>query len=98
VTIFYCLKFETSLFVASYDSQGHGGGIRPLLHTGLLWAGTSLLLKDNFADWIKNIYFDTTAASVFVTGETILKIFIPVITVYYLRIAAGTHLSVWAVV
>jgi hypothetical protein len=22
-TIFYCLKFETSLFVASYDSQGH---------------------------------------------------------------------------
>jgi hypothetical protein len=23
-----CLRFETSLFVASYDSQGHGGGIR----------------------------------------------------------------------
>jgi hypothetical protein len=35
-TIFYCLKFETSLFVASYDSQGHGGGIRPRLHTGPL--------------------------------------------------------------
>jgi hypothetical protein len=33
-TIFYCLSFETSLFVASYDSQGHGGGIRPHLHTG----------------------------------------------------------------
>jgi hypothetical protein len=36
-TIFYCLSFvgfETSLFVASYDSQGHGGGIRPRLHTG----------------------------------------------------------------
>jgi hypothetical protein len=32
-TIFYCLRFETSLFVASYDSQGHGGGIRSL-HTG----------------------------------------------------------------
>jgi hypothetical protein len=31
--IFYCLAFETSLFVASYDSQGHGGGIRPRLHT-----------------------------------------------------------------
>jgi hypothetical protein len=30
-TIFYCLRFETSLFVASYDSQGHGGGIRPPL-------------------------------------------------------------------
>jgi hypothetical protein len=33
-TVFYCLKFETSLFVASYDSQGHGGDIRPRLHTG----------------------------------------------------------------
>jgi hypothetical protein len=32
-TIFYCLRFETSFFVASYDSQGHGGGIRPRLHT-----------------------------------------------------------------
>jgi hypothetical protein len=26
----------TSLFVTSYDSQGHGGGVRPLLHTGVL--------------------------------------------------------------
>jgi hypothetical protein len=34
VTVFYCLRLETSLFVASYDSQGHGGGIRPRLHTG----------------------------------------------------------------
>jgi hypothetical protein len=34
VTIFYCLRFETSLFVASYDSQRHGGGIRTRLHTG----------------------------------------------------------------
>jgi hypothetical protein len=33
VTIFYCLRFETSLIVASYDSQGYGGGIRPRLHT-----------------------------------------------------------------
>jgi hypothetical protein len=33
-TVFYCLRFETSLFVASYDWQGHGGGIRPRLHTG----------------------------------------------------------------
>jgi hypothetical protein len=33
-TIFYSLRFETSLFVASYDSQGYGGGIRPRLHTG----------------------------------------------------------------
>jgi hypothetical protein len=34
VTIIYCLRFEISLFVASYDSQGYGGGIRPRLHTG----------------------------------------------------------------
>jgi hypothetical protein len=33
-TIFYCLRFETSLFVASYDSQGYSGGIQPRLHTG----------------------------------------------------------------
>jgi hypothetical protein len=35
VTIFYCLRSETSLFVASCDSQGHGEGIRPRLHTGV---------------------------------------------------------------
>jgi hypothetical protein len=29
VAIIYCIRFETSLFVASYDSQGYGGGIRP---------------------------------------------------------------------
>jgi hypothetical protein len=34
VAIFYCLRFGASLFVASYDAQGHGGGIRPRLHTG----------------------------------------------------------------
>jgi hypothetical protein len=27
-------QFRDFLFVASYDSQGHGGGIRPRLHTG----------------------------------------------------------------
>jgi hypothetical protein len=32
-TIFYYLRFETSLFVASCDSQGLSGGIRPCLHT-----------------------------------------------------------------
>jgi hypothetical protein len=33
-TIFYYgLRLETSIFVASYDSQGYGGGIRPRLHT-----------------------------------------------------------------
>jgi hypothetical protein len=38
VTIFSCLSYETSLCVASYDSQGHGGGIRHSLHTG--WIST----------------------------------------------------------
>jgi hypothetical protein len=33
VTIFYCLTFEASFFVTSYDSQGYGGRIRPRLHT-----------------------------------------------------------------
>jgi hypothetical protein len=33
-TIFYCLRFGTSLFVTSYNSQGYGGGIRPRLNTG----------------------------------------------------------------
>jgi hypothetical protein len=35
MTIFYCPRFENSLFVASYDSQGYGGNIRPRLHTRL---------------------------------------------------------------
>jgi hypothetical protein len=34
VIIFYSLRFETSIFVTSYDSQGYGGGIRSSLHTG----------------------------------------------------------------
>jgi hypothetical protein len=34
MTIFYCLRFVTSLFVNSYDSQGYSGGIQPRLHTG----------------------------------------------------------------
>jgi hypothetical protein len=36
-TIFYCLRFEYSFFVASYDSQGYGGGIRTRLHMGLYY-------------------------------------------------------------
>jgi hypothetical protein len=35
----YCLRFETSLFVASYESQGEGGGIPSRLNTG--WMNVS---------------------------------------------------------
>jgi hypothetical protein len=34
VATFYCLKFETSRFIAFYDSQVYGGGILPRLNTG----------------------------------------------------------------
>jgi hypothetical protein len=36
VTILYCLRFETSLFIASFHSQGYGGGIRTRLHRRIL--------------------------------------------------------------
>jgi hypothetical protein len=44
-----------------------------------------ILLRHYIADWIQNTYFETTAAGLFVTGETTVKVFIPVVTVYYLR-------------
>jgi hypothetical protein len=55
-TIFYCLSFETSLFVSSYDSQGHGRGIRPRLHTGLLLllVACSVVLYNLCADYTEN--------------------------------------------
>jgi hypothetical protein len=54
-TIFYCLTFETSLFVASYDSQDHGGGIRSRLHTGIsLLAWNSALYSLGAADPTEN--------------------------------------------
>jgi hypothetical protein len=48
-TIFYCLRFETSLFVAWYDSQGHDRGIWPRLYTG---AGSLTLRNEDF----QNLY------------------------------------------
>jgi hypothetical protein len=47
-TIFYCLRFEISLFVASYDSQGYGGDIWPRLHTGLNWSESK---SKSYCDW-----------------------------------------------
>jgi hypothetical protein len=41
-------QIETSFFVASYDSQGHGGGIRPASTRGINWSdgfSTGLLLS-----------------------------------------------------
>jgi hypothetical protein len=46
-TTFYCLRFETSLFFASYDSQGHGGGIRPRLHTIIKKSPLQSMIKRN---------------------------------------------------
>jgi hypothetical protein len=56
----------------------------------LLWT-VSLLLRETLADWIQNTYLDTTTASLFVTGETTVKVFILVVTVYYLRVAAWSR-------
>jgi hypothetical protein len=50
--MFYCLTFETSLFVASCDSQGHGGGTRPCLHTGFI----NLLHYDQVKDEMGRAY------------------------------------------
>jgi hypothetical protein len=36
VTAFYCPRFETFLFVASYDLHCYGGGIQSHLLTGLV--------------------------------------------------------------
>jgi hypothetical protein len=52
--IFYSLRFETSLFVASYDSQGHGGGIRPRLQTGITAARRVFSLHNFGADPTEN--------------------------------------------
>jgi hypothetical protein len=40
------LSDETSLFVASYDPQGHGGDIRPCIHTGELSLNVSDVTTD----------------------------------------------------
>jgi hypothetical protein len=41
VSLFYTQALG-SHFVASYDSQGYGGGIRPRLHTGVIPLSPSL--------------------------------------------------------
>jgi hypothetical protein len=48
----HILLTQISLFVASYDSQGHGGGIRSRLHTGS-WCNFSLFSP--ISDECKNL-------------------------------------------
>jgi hypothetical protein len=50
--IFYCLRFETSIFVNFYDSQGYGGGIRPFLHTGGLTLGLARAIAQAVSRWL----------------------------------------------
>jgi hypothetical protein len=62
-TIFYCLRFESFLFVASYDLQSDGGVIWPHLHMGVTFYSytgkestiyTELVLFWGFAQTPKN--------------------------------------------
>jgi hypothetical protein len=59
VAIFYCLRFETSLFFTSYDSKGHGGGIRPRLHTGVC-----ILVRSLDLSWLYTTGYETLRATV----------------------------------
>jgi hypothetical protein len=43
-----------SLFVASYDSHGYGGGIRPHLHTGVLSLIKFSQALQAYMDWVQN--------------------------------------------
>jgi hypothetical protein len=54
-TILHCPRFETSLFVASYDSQGYGGDIRPgsTRETSSVWS--AIPLRESFADWREHL-------------------------------------------
>jgi hypothetical protein len=66
VAIFYCLRFETSLFVASYDSQGYGGGIRSRLHAGYclcfhLESAGVFVIKSLCTDHVENIVSNSTS-------------------------------------
>jgi hypothetical protein len=57
-TIFYCLTFETSIFVTSYELQSHGGGIRPRFHMGscvLFWCS---LMYCTVGSYIENPSFN----------------------------------------
>jgi hypothetical protein len=56
-TIFYCLRFETSLFIVSYDSQGNGGCVRRRLHTGGVLCYSGISLYSRGLDHIENTFY-----------------------------------------
>jgi hypothetical protein len=84
-------KPETCVLVLNCSGLCNGSGTVTSELT-LFWTGTEPSLS-NYLDsmicplkrvlcGLDTFYFDTTAASVFVTGETTPKVFIPVVTVY----------------
>jgi hypothetical protein len=82
--IFYCLRFETFLFVASYDSQGYGGGggFRPRLHSHPLKLILCQLEREHLLAYslLRN----------FTVKECVL-----VVTTYYVRISDAPVVSVF---
>jgi hypothetical protein len=53
MTILHCLRFETLLSAASYDLQGHGGGIRTHLHTGYCYCSYQCYVTTDGLSWNK---------------------------------------------
>jgi hypothetical protein len=51
MTIIYCLIFKTSLFIASHDVQGYGGGVQPRLHTGVVFFSLYLCITLGWIWW-----------------------------------------------
>jgi hypothetical protein len=59
-TMFYSPRFETSLFVASYDLQGYGGGIRTRIHTGLTHPSGKLSCSNASANHVEVTSLNST--------------------------------------
>jgi hypothetical protein len=88
-TVFYCLRFETSLFVASYDSQGHGGGIGPRLHTDDLLCVPFGLLYSTVGRTRRRLLERVFVAA----GTAVVLAVIPVVTSASVRVVAFTCLK-----
>jgi hypothetical protein len=86
-TIFYCLRFETSLFVASYDSQGYGGGIRPRFDTGFASYCSSCPHNPSARTTAENTVSNSTSTVVrwFVAIETCLFVIVTEYRIHSLR-------------